>query len=696
MKFNFFREKDLERRKRQSNVLRSKADMMKVINARLMVIVAIVLSIFAVFIFRVGNLQLFNQAEYQRKLEAFTSKTQTISPIRGGIYDINGKPLATSVKVLNISYYPNKNSSDLEEWNSAKKLVDAIGAGELTITNRQLKDMYISYKSQVENDNLDSLLSKKEREGLKNGTLSQDEAYDLKLARINTDEFSKKQKGIFQVKMLMQSGSDNEFKIIIPDCTSKQFAYLAEHKKEFQGFIGTYGWKRKYYDRAHFGSLVGNISTSKQGLPSEESDYYQALGYALNDSVGTSGVEEQYEQYLAGTNAKYEIKYDESGNAYLDEKNPGKQGYDLTLTINTDYQKKVDDIIKRYFEEAKNNEFRKYWNSAYFVAVDLKTGGIISMNGVKKASDGKIYYDPTSTYLDADRVGSCVKIATIYMGENEGVVKPGEVINDAPMMFRGTQPIKSFNNYGKINDVEAIAVSSNVYMWEIALRLGGSTYKENSVLKVNPGTLDKIREYFNMFGLGVKTGIDLPNEQVGNIGASEEPIKSLYQVIGQYDTYTPMQLAQYVTTVANNGQRLQLHVLDKVTEVEDKDSVVYQKNRNVLSVVKGNGKNLDRGQKGMRECANNGHCEGVNDYTTSTKLATKSGTAENEIYKNGEQINTTNNTMIAYGPYDNPRVAFICFAPNANNGFGGSLQPNIAGQILGECARVYFQEFDKK
>lgn len=631
------------------------------LNARIMVVVTLILALFLIFTLRLFDLQVIDHTKYKHKLQAFISKEQTLAPLRGTIYDNNEQVLATSKRVLNISYYPLEKISDTKEWELAKKFSEHFSIPEIKLDKVTKKKLLKEYNEAFPNRKVEKI----------------------------DDTLMK----TFIVKYLMNHGNGEELRPILKKCSQEEFAYLSEHQSEFPGFMPTYGWDRDYTN-SHLNSLVGKVSSEYTGLPKEDSFYLQGLGYALNDRVGTSGIEKYYENYLKGDKARYEIKYDKNGKAYLKTKDSGKPGYDLHLTINQNYQQTMDNIISQIMISQKDNPYRKYWNSTYFVAVDIKTGGILAMNGVKWNKDrSELYYDPSSTYVDADRVGSSIKPATMYMGKKEKVVKDGDVVDDKPLHFLGTQPLKSFMNYNKIDDRQAIALSSNVYMWEIILRMGGLKYVDNVLLDLPNNLLDKMRHYYQQFGLGVKTGLDVDNEQVGNIGSSKEDIKMLYQAIGQYDTYTPMQLAQYVTTIANDGKRYKLHLLDKVSEVNDVNTILYQYKPELLNVLEDGEKYLKRSQEGMRDCSNNGHCAFMQDYRTNMELASKSGTAENELYIDGKEIKTTNNTMIAYGPYKDPKVAFICFTPNANNGFGSEMQINIAGEIVSLGADEYQKLF---
>ncbi len=119
---------------------------------------------------------------------------------------------------------------------------------------------------------------------------------------------------------------------------------------------------------------------------------------------------------------------------------------------------------------------------------------------------------------------------------------------------------------GTINELTALKQSSNVYMFKTAIAIGGGVYRPHAPLRINPEAFATIRHYFSQFGLGVKTGIDLPNELSGFQGQSTRGGFLLDLAIGQYDMYTPMQLAQYVSTIANGGYRMKPQLVKEIRE----------------------------------------------------------------------------------------------------------------------------------
>lgn len=689
MFINPFRRLDINRKKHSSHILRQKQESEKVINKRIKITLIVICILFAFIGIRLVDLQILSQEEYQDKLVSFTAKKQSFTSPRGTIYDAKGKVLVESVNSFSAIYYPNEKITSKEEWDLASRFVDALNIKATSITERQLKEQHVSYLAVVENDNSFSVLSKKDQKKANEGKYTADEILELKIQNTDISGLSDRQKAVYQVMMKMSSGSNSEYKVIYEDLSPTQIAYLEENSSKFPGFRVKFDWKRQYGDNAKdFRSILGNISTQNQGIPEESKEYYLALGYALNERVGISGLEEQYEQYLSGTKTIYNIEIDNNGNALLNEVQSGKSGYDLTLTLDIDYQNKLDQALKDSIKNLRGKNYREYYNNAFIVVMNVNTGGILAMAGATYDEETKeIYSNPSATYLNQYRVGSVVKPATLYMGLNEGVVSPGEVINDAPMKLKGTPSFASFRNYGLINDIKAIGVSSNVYMAHIAIRLAGSKYVENGPLVVKDGTFDLMRNYFNMFGLGVKTGIDLPNEAVGAIGNDAEDGKILYYAIGQYDTYSVMQLAQYAATIANDGKRIQPHLLDRISEVNDYASTVYKYITNILSVIDGDVSFLKRSQLGMVECVNTAFCGNLlSKENVGVQMAAKSGTAE-DIYIGN---NVSNASMIAYGPVENPEIAIGCMAPSSNTGLGNNVQKNVCDDLVGIAAKEYF------
>ena len=213
----------------------------------------------------------------------------------------------------------------------------------------------------------------------------------------------------------------------------------------------------------------------------------------------------------------------------------------------------------------------------------------MSIVGLRQDSKGKLYNAPEDIFIEAFPVGSVVKGATVYMGLEEGVIKPDEVIVDKPMYIVGTQPRTSWTNLGEMTDLTALQRSSNIYMFMIAIRLGGGNYIPNAPLNFTKPineSFDLMRNYFTQFGLGSETLVDYPREELGYKGSSQNGGLLLEFSIGQYDNYNALQLNQYMATRANNGYRLKPFL---VKEIRDShlDVPVLENKPTILNELEG-------------------------------------------------------------------------------------------------------------
>lgn len=695
MAINPFRKLDLDNMRRSSSLLNKPSDMQKVINQRLKAFIIVIVVGFFVIAIQLFIIQIVKNDEYSKKLEAYTLNQQILTTPRGPMYDRNGNLVVGSVQSHDIIYYPPKDISESEQWELAEKFVQKFDVSIDTLTEKDLKNLYIRLHTDEQGNRnyAIDLWSTEEYEIALNGTSAQKSKMDdLRLERITTEMIDKvideQTKKIYAVVLLMEKGTQNETKVIISDANSDQVAYLMEHKSELTGFDVDFGsWKRIYPYESTFRDILGSVTSNVQGVPKEDQEYYQAKGYSVNERVGNSGLEKEYEDLLKGSKRVNDINYDENGIATFDEVISGKKGYNLNLSIDIDLQNKVDDILRTSLENAKGNANRPDYKKAFVVLMNPQNGEIYSMNGMLMGDDGTIVPYASGAYQDANAPGSIIKGATLYMGLNEGVVKTNEIINDAPMHIAGTPPKASYKNYGPINDIQSLGVSSNVYMFNIAIRLGGASYVPNGPLLIdNPAsTFTLMRNYYSQFGLGVLTGIDLPNEVSGFTGYSTEPGKLLDFAIGQYDSYTAMQLVQYVSTIATRGVKVEPKILINATD--NNHHLVYENKTTVLSEVFGNHDYFERIHAGFLQCVNTSFC-GAKINSLGHNIAAKTGTAE--VIQNGRQ--SVNSSIVGFGPSDNPNLAFVCIAPTSSN--VTNLQPNVCSEdIIPEVLTEFFKKY---
>ena len=687
---NPFRDLDQKKLSRSSDVLKTQNDYFKIVNRRIFIFGIIICLIFAVVSVRLVFLQIRNQEDYAAKLENYSSQKQTDSTARGEMVDRNGKVIAKTVSSHNIVYFPPKDTTSEEQWELAQTFAKDFKVDHKGMTNSDYQDLYM-FLHKDEKGNKDSgknLLSEQEKE-----TLTAEEQEKKIRSRITmkmVDELADDDiKDAFSVYLSMRKLPNNQNKVILEDVDSDSVAKLMENKDKYRGFDVNLGsWKREYPYKDTLRDVLGSITTSKQGVPSELRSYYEAMGYSLTDRVGQSGLEKQYEDLLSGTPRVSEISYDSDGTAIMNETSSGKNGYDLHLTIDVELQKKVDDILEDTLKKYAGTAGREKFKKAIVVLMNPQTGEIYAMSGKYLDEDGKIQNYSSGAYLDAFASGSVVKGATVYMMLDQGIQTRYSTEQDEQMKIAGTPFKQSFNTYGTVNSIRALAVSSNVYMFKSVIKLAGGNYVYNQPLGITNEMAQKtfklMRNYYSMFGLGTKTGLDVPNEAQGFTGNTMNPGLLLDYSIGQYDNYTPIQLVQYAATIANGGKKVQPKLVNTATEVNT-DYTVYENKTQVLSALPGSKEDLETIQMGFREVVAGEHA--IDPIKAlDVQVAAKTGTAEV-----GDYINAS---LVGYAPYDKEaKVAFACSVPesatNDQSVAGNLCAYNIMPEVLKEFFKKY-------
>ncbi|WP_082087828.1 peptidoglycan D,D-transpeptidase FtsI family protein [Domibacillus indicus] len=651
----------------------------------------VVFLLFSALIFRLGIVQIVQGEDYQRKIERTEDVTVNTSVPRGKIYDRDGQIVVDNVPQNAITYTRSSSPDTEEMMETAEKLAGLIEKETDQVTERDMKDFWIGKHE----EKAKAKITEAEWAAYENDELTEDKIYDLQLERITEKDLSELTDAELEVLAIYReftAGYAQTPQIVKNEnVTDVEYAVVSENLSSLPGVNTTTDWERSYaYDNT-LKTVLGNISSSKEGLPKEMVDYYLARDYSRNDRVGKSYLEYQYEDILRGQKTKVKNITDKSGNVLDSETiTEGRRGKDLVLTIDMDLQTAVEQIIEEELRKAKSG-YHPFLDRAFVTMMDPNTGEILAMAGKKYEvvdGRGKIFDFALGNMTTSYAMGSAVKGATILTGYMTGVNKPGELILDEPLKFAGTNPKSSWFNRGgamSISDTYALMRSSNVYMFKTAMEIGGTRYVKNGGLKINDEAFPTMRNYFSQFGLGVKTGIDLPNEQAGYKGYVDQPGKILDFAIGQFDTYTPLQLAQYVSTIANGGYRMQPHIVkeirEPVSETNTIGPVAEEIEPTVLNTLPLEPGWIEQVQEGFRLVAQASQGTASSYFKDAPyKMAAKTGTAEG-VYdgplkeKNKNEM-TWNVTLVGYAPYDNPEVAMAVVVPWAYEDSSSSIPIN--------------------
>jgi penicillin-binding protein 2 len=460
--------------------------------------------------------------------------------------------------------------------------------------------------------------------------------------------------------------------------------------KDLPGFEIKQSWKREYPQGEYFSHVMGYLGQ----ITSDE--LKNTTDYMVSDLIGRAGLEKSYESTLKKDSGKLQIERDASGKEISRTvlETP-KSGDNLVLWLDAGLQKKITDELKTTLE-------RVGAKSAAVIAMDPKTGGIISLvsypsfdnNLFTKGADQKALISllsdninkPLNNLAIAGRylTGSTIKPFIAAAALEEKTISPDKKIYDSgeitiPNKYNPEQVsrLTGIKPHGWVNMREALAVSSNIYFYTV-----GGGYQDQAGLGPT-----RIKNYLDLFGWEEKTGIDLPGETVGFVPDKEWKKKTFptdpawwdgdtYNMsIGQgYLQITPLEVANAYAAIANGGTLYEPHIVQKV--VDNASQTLEEIQPKIIRSNLIDAANLQVIREGMRL--------GVTGVNTPDALATmlnslpvtaaaKTGTAQL-----GNDYN--NNWISVFAPYDDPQIVLTVVIQNVK-GLQGATVP-LANEIL--------------
>lgn len=664
----------------------------------------VIFGLFVILVSRLGYLQIVEGDKMKAEMKASTTITVKENAPRGEIYDAKGTALVKNTPNSAITFTRGnemKATEILKLATELNKLID-VPADE-NLTTRDKKDYWLADE--------DHLKEAEDRLSFKEKNLDTTNEYQKLVDKVKDSEIqlNDEQMKVATIFKRMNAASALSTVFIKNEgVTDEELAVVAERASDLPGVSTGTDWDRSYNNDldGSLKSILGTITTEKEGLPAEEADALLKKGYARNDRVGKSYLEKQYEEQLQGKKGEYKVTLNQNGTIEKQQEvKAGEKGSNLVLTINSDFQKKVEDILKNHYQGLIDSGVAKYSPGAYAVAMNPNTGEVLAMTGFTHDINSKNIEENTlGTITSAFVPGSVVKAGTDTAGYQTGVISGNDTLIDQPIQLSGT-PLKGsiynkvLGNQIPLNTVKALEWSSNAYMMQIVLRMLGVQYQQNMTLPESASSkemYDKLRKAFAEYGMGVKTQIDLPNESPGLVneqfGKENGPGGGnlLDLSFGQYDTYTPMQLAQYASTVANGGTRISPHVVKGI--YGNNESGGLGKLQQEITGKKLDQVNITADQMGIIKQGFYQAVHGSDAYTTAKDLASakldpaaKTGTAET-VAENGES--TINSNIVAYAPYDNPQIAISVMLPNLDEEHDDTNKA-IAKDIINAFADTY-------
>lgn len=613
------------------------------------VIYGLLIAFFIICSFKLVSI-LKNKEYYTKLLDEKTNiYVYGISAPRGRILDCNGKVLVDNIGIKTIYYNKIKGITKSKELEIAGLLANILSVDEATID--ELKEYYL-----INNNDGKYLITDEEYKLFEERKITKEEIDIKKRARITDDmlNYSSKEKTQAHIYSLMNKGYIYSKKKIASNLTEEEYAKIIESK--IPGITGELSWDRIYL----YGDTLKNIFGRIGSITKETKEYYLTKDYELTDTVGISYLENVYEDYLRGKKAKYKVGSDYTLTLLEEE----QKGNDLILSIDIDMQIKTEEILKDKLILAKKYGNTEYYKDSYALVSDPLTGSIKAISGIRLNNDNTFSDISLNNINKSYTIGSAVKGATIAVGYKYKLIEPGKYINDSCVKLLFVPQKCSFKKLGKVNDLTALSNSSNYYQYMIAIKLTGNTYTPNMKLNATKEHFKKYREMLSSFGLGVKTGIDLPNEQTGIMGKTIADDLLLNLSIGQYDTYTPIEVLQYINSVAT-GKRIKLSLMQ---EIKNGEETLLENKSEVLNNVDLDKESLDRIKEGMKLVLSEG--TGKFYVPQGLNFAGKTGTSESFLDTNNDNIvdtATISSTFTGFYPADNPKFSIVVITPNVSH-----------------------------
>ncbi len=680
----------------------------KSLKLRSMAFFMAVVLVFSVFLVDLFRIQVVHAEDYTTQAVALQSVETTIEAARGEILDCNGIPLVTNEQVnsivLNASYFPSTREQEKRneilcalitlteeagvQWNDNLPLVFDINGN-------------IQYKENADSD----IAFLKSRDVLHlNSYATAQNCFDGLIEKFSLQQYDKETaRKIASVcyslkKISFSSANPFTFADEVPNTLA---AKIMENNTFYLGVDVQITSRRHYADGTvapHILGVVGKLNaeeynakksdytaaTENESLTEEEKQLLSLRAYAMDDIIGKFGIESAMEDYLRGTNGILTTTTDSNGNKTSEITTAPKEGNAVILTIDSVFQKQVQDALAAFIQNYRDKESIPAVGSA--VVINVKTGAVLAC-ATYPSYNLETYFEDYST-LSQDRSsplwnralqstyapGSTMKPAIAVAGLEEGVITESTQIRCTRVytQFPDT-PFKCLQSghAGNIDVRGAIHHSCNIYFYETGRLLG----------------IEKMNDYCTRFGLGQKTGVEV-SESTGVLasisfreshGGIWYPGDTVQAAIGQSDNlFTPIQLANYAATIANGGTRYQAHFVKSV-KTADYSETVLENNGTVLNEVGVSEDNLRVVKEGMLRVG-----QGLSAFKDlPVQVAAKTGTAESKAKVDGAIVEGLNGFMISFAPYDDPEIAVAVAIENLNSG-------SATAVLVSDIYKAYF------
>lgn len=636
---------------------------------RAVVAIVLIVAVLCGFAYELYDIQIANHEYYAAQNNTVKTYTVKIEAARGEIVDRNGNPLVTNRQgnsiILDAAYFPSSKEND-ERNEIIVNLINLFRKNdEEYARNLPLKldksgnAVFITEKDDEDYEKEIKNLKSKDMLNLQDYATAQN-CFDAMVEKYGLERYDKKtalEIGNIRYELTRLLFSVDNPVTIADDVSDETVAEIKENNSKYLGADVRVVAYREYADSTLAPHIIGTV----RKINAEEYAELKDQGYKITDEIGESGIEAAMEEHLRGEPGEKTVTIDGDGNVTEEITKEPIQGDTIVLTIDKDLQKVAQDRLE---ETCKSVD---YYNSTGAVVVENCNNGEILAAASYPTYDLNDYYEKYNELasnskkplynrfaMGAYAPGSTFKPMMASAALQEGVVDQYTSFNCSSAFHVGTMKFKCTGSHGGENVRTALRDSCNIYFYNCAQRLG----------------IEKMNLYGSMFGLGQKTGVEIP-ESTGILAGPEyrskfdmywRPGDTVQAGIGQSDNlFTPLQLCNYNATIANGGTRYQMHFVK--SRISNATGTVTQTGANAVETVSVSQANLQIVREGMRMVATGGGPQAIFNQI-DTKVACKTGTSQVVV----KGVKHNNGFLITFAPYENPEISIATAIELAGSG----------------------------
>ena len=666
---------------------------------RMMLLIAAAAVIIGLYGFRLIFLQLVNGDSFTAQATNTTDYKFTVTAARGDIVDSKGERIASSTTGYNVVL--NKLLMGDEDLDTMlQKIVGLLGKNGESWNDSLLigqPDAAGHYEFTAASDNAaeqKALAAMKDNLGLQQYATADDvmeklvEDYDLADFSLY---WQRVLSGIHYEMQLQAFSNVNNF-VMAENVSEATVATIKENSLSLPGVEIVETSTRSYEQGTvlpHVLGRVGKITAEKWKVTDENGQVTYPLkekGYNMNDIIGISGLESAYEDELRGKDGVETITRNSDGvivNTALTT--VPEPGHTVQLTIDSEFQKAVDQALAKNVEWIKNTYAdSKQANAGAVVVIDVKTGGVLAASNYP-SFDQNLYAAQYNEYSADENMplfnralqglytpGSTYKPSVAVAGLDTGLLNRNSTVNCTRVYtyYKDYRPRCAQHGHGNgpIDVINAIKWSCNIFFYDVGRRLTSDVYDA----------------YAYKLGLGQRTGVEV-SEALGHLTTKNDSNYTesldIQAAIGQGNTaVTPIQLATYAATLANRGTRYRTHFVKAILD-SNTGETLQETQPEVMDVVEDKGETFDLVREGMKGVAQTIPALAGYPYT----IACKTGSPQRSegYYVGSTYKHYTNAAMIAYGPAEDPEIAIGIVVE-----YGGA--GARTGQLVADIFNAYY------